>query len=154
MMKMMLWGVCCIGGFLGSSHASDPEPEKVYFEPGPFEVGKLEYRTQMDLSRRDRTVPIKVHYPRSGVEEESFPLVVFSHGEGGTYDSHEIQAAHLASHGYVVFCLEHILSNNWRIIYYMKPSGGTKKIASSSNPSGGAKKPPSPTNPSGGGSMM
>ncbi len=61
---------------------------------------------------RNRRVPIKVHAPAAG---GPFPVVVVSHGAGGDWDTHAAQARHLASHGHVVLCLEHVGSNRDRL---------------------------------------
>ena len=88
-----------------------------YDKTGPFEVLTLTFRDLRDDSRGGRRVPIKVHYPRS---PGRFPLVIFSHGGGGNWDSNILQAQHLAGHGYVVLCTEHVYSNTTRVLYYMR----------------------------------
>lgn len=40
-----------------------------------------------------------------------FPVVIVSHGAGGDWNTHDVQARHLASRGYAVLCLEHAGSN-------------------------------------------
>jgi predicted dienelactone hydrolase len=42
-------------------------------------------------------------------------VIVLSHGAGGDWDTHYAQARHLASHGYIVLCLEHVGSNRERM---------------------------------------
>lgn len=74
---------------------------------GKFAVKVLEFNSVIDGSR-SRNVPIKVQYP---IEKGTFPLVIISHGAGGNWDTHFALAHHLATHGYVVFCLEHVGSN-------------------------------------------
>jgi predicted dienelactone hydrolase len=59
-----------------------------------------------------RRVPVKVHIP-SGAGP--YPVIVISHGAGGNWDTHYAQAQHLASHGYAVFCVEHVGSNTERL---------------------------------------
>jgi len=63
-----------------------------------------------------REVPIRAYIPRpakaatdDGAEApaELFPVVVFSHGMGGTPTSYEYIARHLASHGYLVILPQH-----------------------------------------------
>ncbi len=51
-----------------------------------------------------REVPVHFYYPET---EGSFPLVVFSHGAFGYYQSNFSTYAELASHGYVVAALDH-----------------------------------------------
>jgi len=75
---------------------------------GPLATRTLEFADLRDASRGGRRVPIKVHLPNwTGL----FPLVVVSHGAGGSWDANYAQAHHLASHGYVVLALEHPASN-------------------------------------------
>ena len=59
-----------------------------------------------------RRVPIKVHVPTSG---GPYPVIVVSHGAGGSWDTHYAQAQDLARHGYAVLCVEHIGSNTERM---------------------------------------
>jgi predicted dienelactone hydrolase len=47
-------------------------------------------------------------------------VVVISHGAGGDLDTHYAQAQHLASHGYVVLCLEHIGSNREKMTHRLQ----------------------------------
>lgn len=57
-----------------------------------------------------REVPVYFYYPDMTVpaaEQESFPLVVFSHGAFGYYQSNTSTYMELASHGYVVISLDH-----------------------------------------------
>ncbi len=56
---------------------------------------------------RDKNLQIRVRFPvvQSGAEAapvESFPLVIFSHGAGGSCDAFASLSTYLASHGYVV----------------------------------------------------
>lgn len=51
-----------------------------------------------------REVPVHFFYPDA---EGSFPLIVFSHGAFGYYQSNFSTYAELASHGYVVAALDH-----------------------------------------------
>jgi len=96
-------------------------PRKEYFiKSGTFETAALEFPDLVDENRQ-RAVPLKVHYPMTG---EKFPLVVFSHGAVGNWNANIYQARHLASHGYVVICPEHIYSNTDRFRYYMTQEGG------------------------------
>ena len=51
-----------------------------------------------------REVPVHFYYPEA---EGAFPLVVFSHGAFGYYQSNYSTYAELTSHGYVVAALDH-----------------------------------------------
>ena len=78
-----------------------------YASPGTFEVAtvKLDWRD----TARDRDVPVKIYYPKSG--DGPFPVILFSHGLGGTRDTYEYLGRHWASHGYVCVHLQHIGSD-------------------------------------------
>ena len=66
-------------------------------------------RPQLLDSSRNRIVPIKIHLPDG--PQEQLPLVLISHGAGGSRDGHYALAAQLSGSGYVVFCMEHVGSN-------------------------------------------
>lgn len=55
-----------------------------------------------------REVPIYFYYPKAeNPGENSFPLIIFSHGAFGYYQSNTSTYMELASHGYVVVSLDH-----------------------------------------------
>lgn len=121
--KVMFISVVLIFSVLFSGAALSFEVGEgyVYDEPGSYTIESLEFPDLKDAARGDRKVPLKVHYP---VDAGSFPLVIMSHGGGGTWDGHLYQAQYLASHGYVVICPEHVYSNSSRIKYYKSADGG------------------------------
>jgi predicted dienelactone hydrolase len=67
-----------------------------YEKPGSYKVKFLEFPNLKDVGRKNRRVPLKIHFPAKG---KHFPLVVFSHGGGGNWDSYIYQIQHLVSHG-------------------------------------------------------
>ncbi len=80
--------------------------------PGPFSVEtlKLVWRD----ANREREVPAKIYYPKSATS--SCPVIIFSHGLGGTRDSYEYLGRHWAGHGYLAVHLQHHGSDDaaWR----------------------------------------
>ncbi len=52
----------------------------------------------------NREVPVHIYYPQA---EGEFPLVIFSHGAFGYYQSNYSTYAELASNGYIVVALDH-----------------------------------------------
>lgn len=61
---------------------------------------------ETDGSKRE--VPVHFYYPDTeNADENSFPLVIFSHGAFGYYQSNISTYMELASHGYVVISLDH-----------------------------------------------
>lgn len=79
---------------------------------GEFEV-KEAAAILVDESRTDtfendgsyREVPVRFYYPENA--EGSYPLVIFSHGAFGYYQSNYSTYAQLASNGYVIAALDH-----------------------------------------------
>jgi predicted dienelactone hydrolase len=64
----------------------------------------------VDSARDGRIVKIKVYYPvlepNSNVQEK-LPVIVWSHGLGGSVDGSAFQSRFVASHGYVVVHVQH-----------------------------------------------
>lgn len=80
-------------------------------EPGPHDVGAVRYEWP-DTNRR-RAVPVKIYLPTGG---SAFPVLVFSHGAGGSREGYEYLGRHWASHGYVSVHVQHAGSDEatWR----------------------------------------
>ncbi len=76
-------------------------------KPGPSEVATM-LQTWTDAAR-NREVPVKVYYPKE--MKAPCPLVIFSHGLGGSRLGYEYLGRHWASWGYVVVHVEHLGSN-------------------------------------------
>lgn len=81
---------------------------------GPYGVGMAQ-AILVDESRQEafetdgsnREVPAYFFYPEGGDAGEKYPLIFFSHGAFGYYQSNMSTYMELASHGYVVVSLEH-----------------------------------------------
>lgn len=101
------------------------EKKTEYDKPGPYKVKSLEFPDLKDANRKNRRVPLKVYFP---VEGKKFPLIIFSHGSGGNWNSYMYQVQHLASHGYAVICVEHVYINNKQVKYYMSRRGGNMQF--------------------------
>jgi dienelactone hydrolase len=71
--------------------------------PGPYQV---ETTTDQWLDNtRDRQVPVRLYFPQSG--KGPLPIIVFSHGLGGSRDGYAYLGRHWASYGYVSVHLQH-----------------------------------------------
>jgi len=75
----------------------------VWGRPGPLTVAVGRYDWQD--AKRQRAVPVKIYYPAQGAGP--FPVVLVSHGLGGSREGYEYLGRHLASHGYVSVHLQH-----------------------------------------------
>lgn len=88
------------------------EPPKVLGPPDPVSVAtiSLEWRD----AARDRMMPVKIYYPQAG--NGPFPVIIFSHGLGGTREGYAYLGRHWAGHGYVAVHLQHAGSDDaaWR----------------------------------------
>ena len=92
-------------------------------EPGPWKVA-VGYAVLRD-ERRQKNLGILVRYPVvSPGETRKFPLVIFSHGAGGSDSAFPDLTAHWASHGYIVVLPTHSdslkLSAGWEDLASLK----------------------------------
>jgi predicted dienelactone hydrolase len=83
--------------------AGEAQPPDYKPAVGPHEVAAT--RLDWEDARRGRDVPVKIYAPQAGTGP--FPVIVFSHGLGGTRDGYEYLGRHWASHGYVCVHLQH-----------------------------------------------
>lgn len=56
-------------------------------------------------TKRGRSVPVRIVAPAQG--EESLPVLLFSHGLGGSVEGGTLWSSHWAAHGYLVIHLQH-----------------------------------------------
>jgi predicted dienelactone hydrolase len=88
--------------------ATNPESlSEKYRNPGPHPVGEVLYDWHDE--QRDRDVPVKIYYPKDSVGP--FPVIVFSHGLGGSREGYAYLGRHWASHGYVSVHVQHVGSD-------------------------------------------
>ena len=59
-----------------------------------------------DNARENRTVKIKTYYP-VGRDDGPFPVILWSHGLGGSVDGAAFLSRFIASHGYVIVHVQH-----------------------------------------------
>jgi len=93
---------------LGTGLFVRPAPAAEYTaQPGPYEVGTL-LQTWRDGSR-NRDIPVKIYFPktRPGGNQAAFPVIIFSHGLGGSREGYAYLGGHWASCGYVSVHLQH-----------------------------------------------
>lgn len=73
------------------------EPHKVMLKKGDF----------VDTARQERKIPFKLYYPDILNAPEKLPVILWSHGLGGTRDGAGFIARFLASHKYIVLNIQH-----------------------------------------------
>ncbi|NOY75009.1 MAG: hypothetical protein GXP32_04370 [Kiritimatiellaeota bacterium] len=109
---------------LNLENSNRKTPVADYDKTGPYKTNVKEFPDLTDEKRENRRVPIKVISP---VADGPFPLVIFSHGGMGNWNSNIYQAKHLASHGYIVFCVQHVFSDNIITRKYVREAKGSLK---------------------------
>jgi predicted dienelactone hydrolase len=72
--------------------------------PGPHAVGILDGEWT-DADRDGREVPWRVYFPEH--DDGPHPVVIWSHGGGGSREGSQFLGRHLASHGYAAFHIQH-----------------------------------------------
>jgi dienelactone hydrolase len=75
---------------------------------GPYSV-EVERYDWFD-QKRERKIPVKIYFPRTG--DGPFPVIIFSHGLGGSREGYEYLGRHWASHGYVSVHVQHLGSDS------------------------------------------
>lgn len=96
--------------------AGTPQENVAYAAPGSFQVES--FLADWHDAERNRTVPVKVYYPTQEGKPAPGPLpvILFSHGLGGSREAAGYLGRHWASHGYVCVHLQHPGSDTsaWR----------------------------------------
>ncbi len=94
---------CAAGARAADLYKADAGPDEVA-------VVKLDWKD----AKRDRDVPVLIYAPKEG--KGPFPVIVFSHGLGGSREGYSYLGKHWASHGYVCVHLQHLGSDAavWR----------------------------------------
>ncbi|MEO5915437.1 MAG: CocE/NonD family hydrolase [Luteolibacter sp.] len=83
-------------------------------------------------AKRDRTLPVRVYLPES---EKPAPVVIFSHGLGGSRDNNPYLGNHWAKRGYIVVFVQHPGSDEsvWKDSPQAQRMGAMKQAASLEN---------------------
>lgn len=96
-----------------AAEAIDPMPADPG-GPGPWAPGRVDLDGLAEPATGGRPLALALHQPLDA-SPGLRPLLLVSHGAGGDRDSHRAQAEHLASHGFVVACVEHPASGPARL---------------------------------------
>ena len=96
-----------------------------YEPPQPtHEVATL--RETWHDAKRDRDVPVKIYYPK---DAGAHPVIIFSHGLGGSRDNYQYLGEWWAGCGYVVVHPQHAGSDDavWRDVSMAERAGAMKR---------------------------
>ena len=98
----------------------------------PTHAGSETLDLSVDDRSRDRTVPIRVYLP---ADEQPAPIVLFSHGLGGTRKGSVYLGSHWSARGYVVVFLQHPGSDDsvWKDEPRLKRMAAMRQAASGKN---------------------
>lgn len=83
----------------------------------PFETLEFDW---VDM-KRQRAVPVRLYWPRSEATGAAVPLIVFSHGIGGSRRGYRYLGEHWSSHGIASLHLQHVGSD--RALWLGNPFG-------------------------------
>jgi predicted dienelactone hydrolase len=72
-------------------------------------------------TKRDRAVPVRLYWPAQAADSAAVPLVVFSHGIGGSRSGYSYLGKHFASHGIASLHVQHVGSD--RQLWFGNPFG-------------------------------
>jgi len=107
--------------------------ESVSYDPLKVPEITIASRTfEVKDAKRDRTLPVRVYLPASG---KPAPVVIFSHGLGGSRDNNPYLGNHWAKRGYAVVFVQHPGSDEgvWKDVPALERMAGMKKAASLEN---------------------
>ena len=84
----------------------------VSVDPALFTTQNFQWKD----AARDREVPVKIYLPVEPLKAGAVPMVVFSHGIGGSRDGYSYLGRYFAAHGYASLHVQHVGSDRqiWR----------------------------------------
>jgi len=91
--------------FAGLAYAEAPRYKA---DKGPAEV--ITYTAELRDAKRERDVPIRVYQPKT--LDAAAPVILVSHGLGGSREGYKYLGEHWASYGYVCVHLQHVGSDS------------------------------------------
>jgi predicted dienelactone hydrolase len=92
--------ILCLAILLGSDALSAEDLSR----PGRYGV-QTELGQWTDSGRNNRVIPFKIYSPKDS--KSRLPVVLFSHGGGGSREGNPLLGDHLASHGFACIHLQH-----------------------------------------------
>ena len=115
---LLSFGVFCAQNAASElpKYASKPESvgvvEELSVSPALFTTQTFEWND----ADRQRAVPAKLYTPLGPLKVGEVPLVVFSHGIGGSKESYSYLGSYFAAHGYASLHVQHVGSDRqiWR----------------------------------------
>ena len=100
-------GACAQGPEPLTAEMKTPGPEVLQVSASLFSAQSFDW---ID-SQRQRRVPAKLYLPTTPTAPGTMPLVVFSHGIGGSRDGYSYLGRYFAAHGYASLHVQHVGSD-------------------------------------------
>lgn len=110
---------------LGFAQAEQPQAYRPTSPSLEVAILKLDWHD----ATRDREVPAKIYFPKQG--PGPFPVILFSHGLGGSRENYEYLGRHWAGCSYVCVHIQHIGSDDsvWKDLPLAERGNALKKSA-------------------------
>ena len=124
-----LWGKVMLAGVLLGSQVVAEEA----YDPSKVAEGAVESKTfELKDTTRDRVIPLRVYLP---ADKKPMPVVLFSHGLGGSRDNNPYLGEHWAKRGYVVVFIQHPGSDEsvWKDVPALERMTALREAASAEN---------------------
>ena len=103
----LLWVLALLAGLIGSSQAQTAQAADVSPEVASFTVHDMDWTD----SARERPVPVRLYWPQQSAAQGTVPLVVVSHGIGGSRRGYSYLGQYFARHGMASLHLQHVGSD-------------------------------------------
>jgi pimeloyl-ACP methyl ester carboxylesterase len=91
-------------------------------EPAPYEVFEFDWHD----TARHRAVPVRLYWPHTVSQQARVPLVVFSHGIGGSRRGYSYLGQHWSANGVASLHLQHVGSD--RQVWFGNPLGMLSRL--------------------------
>lgn len=102
-MNSMMWR--CLSPWITITLSCAAAQEAASYTPPAPAQDVAVLRHDWHDTKRDRDVPVKIYFPKEGAGP--FPIIIFSHGLGGSREHYEYLGRHWAGCGYVSVHLTH-----------------------------------------------
>lgn len=127
--------ICTAAICLPGASAAEPRqpgslaPETLEVEASRFIEKKFDWFD----SQRQRRVPAKLYLPATNATVGSVPLVVFSHGIGGSREGYSYLGRYFAAHGFASLHVQHVGSD--RQLWFGNPFALTARLGAAAQDS-------------------
>ncbi len=107
---------------------SDAQTPPPYSPPVPAST-VAELTLDWHDAHRNRDVPVRLYFPKEGAGP--FPIIIFSHGLGGSREGYSYLGRHWAGCGYVSLHIQHLGSDDevWKDVPLLERTKALKKSA-------------------------